>query len=159
MMTMRLMVSSIPRAVSSCWFARMEKGSRRYIIVISIASVLPGAKQSASWKEISATSERQPLRLVKRGGSRCRQEADQRASRYGLLGIRCDPGGKGGDVLQLRRQHADDVDAGIGHQLGYLLQGDLGFAARYQHTDASVRSAGRKFRLGGDLIADAKLFE
>ena len=64
-----------------------------------------------------------------------------------------------GGELQFGGQHADHLDLRIRHQFGDELQSDFGFAARHQHADAAVRSAGGKLGLRGDFVCDAELLE
>src|SRR5579862_4524135 len=100
-----------------------------------------------------------PLGLEDRHGGRRGQNLDQRFRRFWFFGARRDAGRVGRDLLQLRRQHADHVHAGIRHQLGHLLQADLGFAARHQDADPPIGSAGGEFYFGCDLSRDAEPLE
>ena len=70
--------------------------------------------------------------LDDRGAGRGRGEKfDQRLAGVGFLRDGGDAGGKHRDLLQLRRQWPDDIDAGNRKQFADLLEADLGVAARH----------------------------
>src|SRR6516162_5315274 len=103
--------------------------------------------------------EHQAPGLVDRDRLRDGEEADQRSARIRLLSSRCNARGIDGDLLQLRRQHADYLDAGVRHQLRDLLQADLRHAARYERADAAIGAAGGEPDLGCYRSRDAEPLE
>src|SRR5262245_2057186 len=105
----------------------------------------------------SASARLQAFLLQNRNGLRRGQELDQC---FGGVGLRCagmDAACEHGDLLDVRRQRSDEVDAGDRQQLAHLLEADLGVAAR---DDLADRDAGcADFDLVLDLIGDAHALE
>ena len=87
------------------------------------------------------------------------EKIDHCPARLGVARIRRNAGDERRDHLDLRRQRADDVDAVNGHQLGHLLNADVGLAAQHDEAGEPRGAAGAVFRLGLHRRGDAELLE
>ena len=71
----------------------------------------------------------------------------------GAVGGLVHPGGEHRDLLDVRRQRAEIVDALHRKQFAHLLEADIGFAARHHLADRDVRA--RRDDLGLELVGEA----
>src|SRR5215471_12058011 len=127
------------------WIDRSKNHRKARSRVTNGSDVLPGVdgrslvarryRDIASGAAPAGSAWVQALRLEGRCRGRRGKELDPRIGRFNVLGADLDAGRKNGDLLDVRRQRADKVDARKIRQLAHLLEADLGFAARHDAAD------------------------